>query len=347
MEPLVEVRHAAGSYAVFAGEGLLARAASLSRPRGAVFVVTSPSVRRYAEEVAASFGDTPLIVIDDGETNKTVATAYSIITKLIEAGALRDSMLVAVGGGVIGDTAGFAAAIFLRGIELLHVPTTLLAQVDSSIGGKVAVNHELGKNLIGAFHQPHAVIADASVLRTLTNEQLRSGMFETVKAGVIGDAALFERFETHGGSIRPTNEVVARAIAVKARIVSSDEREDGSRRLLNYGHTLGHAFETVSAYSITHGDAVAWGMIAANAIAVRRGVLDRAVAGRIDAAIRSMKPDALPQLDRRALLEAAARDKKNVSARRVMVLPRAIGECVIAEDITQEEIEYGIDSVTR
>ncbi|HVG23884.1 MAG TPA: 3-dehydroquinate synthase family protein, partial [Thermoanaerobaculia bacterium] len=181
---------------VFVGRGLIDRVGALVRARGRVFVITSTALRsRFGERVAASFGDANILTIEEGEANKTVETATDVITQLLERGAKRDSMAVVVGGGMIGDTAGFAASIFLRGIDLVHVPTTLLAQVDSSIGGKTAVNHPKGKNLIGSFHPPRAIVTDLDVLDTLPPRERLSGLYEALKGGVIADPSLFEMFE--------------------------------------------------------------------------------------------------------------------------------------------------------
>jgi 3-dehydroquinate synthase len=325
---------------VYVGRDLLDRAGSLVRARGRVFVITSPQLReRFGDRVARSFANATILTIEEGESNKTLATANDVITQLLAHGAKRDSMAVVVGGGMIGDTAGFAASIFLRGIDLVHVPTTLLAQVDSSIGGKLAVNHEKGKNLIGSFYPPVAIISDLAVLDTLPPRERLSGLYEALKGGVIADPALFELFER--GSL-DIDEIVRRAIRVKAEIVSTDEKEADLRRLLNYGHTIAHGIEAALQYrGMTHGEAVAWGMIAANAIAVRRGLLSREDASRIDAAILRYEPTPLPELDRPHVLAATEHDKKNTGTSRVMVFPRRVGECVVVSDVTEDEIAFG------
>src|SRR5205085_11339776 len=223
------------------------------------------------------------------------ASTEQIITQLLQHDAKRDSMAVVVGGGMIGDTAGFAASIFLRGIDLVHVPTTLLAQVDSSLGGKLAVNHPKGKNLIGSFFPPRAVISDLAVLDSLPPRERLSGLFEALKGGVIGDPELFALLESVANF--DVEQVVQRAIRVKAEIVSADEKEADLRRLLNYGHTIAHGIEAAMQYEgITHGEAVAWGMIGANAIAVKRDLLGGDDAARIEQVIRSYEPSALPKL---------------------------------------------------
>jgi 3-dehydroquinate synthase len=326
---------------VFVGRGLIDRAGSLVYARGRVFVITSHGLRaRFGERVAASFAAAEIITIEEGESRKTLDTANEIITQLLERGAKRDSMAVVVGGGMIGDTAGFAASIFLRGIDLVHVPTTLLAQVDSSIGGKLAVNHPKGKNLIGSFYPPRAVITDTAVLDSLPPREKLSGLYEALKGGVIADASLFEMFERRDDDI---DEIVRKAIRVKAEIVSADEKEADLRRLLNYGHTIAHGIEAALQYEgITHGEAVAWGMIGANAIAVRRGLLPRDEAERIERVILSYEPSPLPSLDPREVLAATEHDKKNTGTQRVMVFPRRVGECVVVSDVTEEEIAHGI-----
>lgn len=331
-------------YPIFVGRDLVDRAGSLVRPRGRVFVITSDQLRdRFGERVAASFPDAGIITFEEGEAHKTLATANAIITELLERGAKRDSLAVVVGGGMIGDTAGFAASVFLRGIDLVHVPTTLLAQVDSSIGGKVAVNHAKGKNLIGSFHPPVAVISDIGVLETLPPRERLSGLFEALKGGVIADPELFAMFEERRVD---TEEVVRRAIKVKADLVAADEKEADLRRLLNYGHTIAHGIEAAMHYEgITHGEAVAWGMIGANAIASRRGLLPDAERARIDGTIRSYEPMPLPALDAGEILAATEHDKKNTGRGRVMVLPHAVGQVGVIAGISDEELLYGIRAI--
>ncbi len=346
MSPFLTI-HQSSSYPVFVERGAIDRVGSLVRPRGRVFVITSSALReRFGERVAASFVPrAAILTIEEGEANKTLETANAVVTQLLERGAKRDSMAVVVGGGMIGDTAGFAASIFLRGIDLVHVPTTLLAQVDSSLGGKLAVNHAKGKNLIGSFFPPHAVIADVAVLDTLPHRERLSGMYEALKGGVIADPSLFAMFEADSLDL---DELVRKAIRVKAEIVSADEKEADLRRLLNYGHTIAHGIEAALHYEgLTHGEAVAWGMIGANAIAVRRGLLDTAEAERIRRAILRHEPSAIPPVNAREVLEATEHDKKNTGSARVMVFPRRVGECVVVSDVTEDEIAFGIAQVIR
>ncbi|HEY0157484.1 MAG TPA: 3-dehydroquinate synthase [Thermoanaerobaculia bacterium] len=342
MRPFLTIRQSSATYDVFVGRGLLARTGELIRPRGRVFVITSPALH---ERFGSVVGGADVLFIQEGEKYKTLDTANDVVTQLLERGAKRDAMAVVVGGGMIGDTAGFAASIFLRGIDLVHVPTTLLAQVDSSIGGKLAVNHPKGKNLIGSFYPPRAVIADTAVLETLPPHERLSGMYEALKGGIIGDPSLFELFE---GEAFDLDELVRKAIRVKAEIVSADEKEADLRRLLNYGHTIAHGIEAALQYEgITHGEAVAWGMIGANAIAVRRGLLSKEEASRIERAILRYNPQVPPPLEPAVVLAATEHDKKNTGSARVMVFPRRIGECVVVSDVTEDEIAYGIDAALR
>ncbi|MEO6259469.1 MAG: 3-dehydroquinate synthase [Thermoanaerobaculia bacterium] len=350
MKPFLTIQQAGASYPVFVARELLDRAGDLTGARGKVFVITSEALlERFGRRVADSFSpQATIVVMEEGEAVKSIASAHEVVTKLLDGGARRDSTAVVVGGGMIGDTAGFAASIFLRGIDLVHVPTTLLAQVDSSIGGKLAVNHERGKNLIGSFYPPKAVISDTSVLDDLPPRELLSGVFEALKGGVIGDPSLFDLFGQRREAIlarqpEVLDELVRKAIEIKARIVSADEKEADLRRLLNYGHTIGHGLETALHYRhLTHGEAVAWGMIAANAIAVRRGILSNAERQRIDDVIRAWNPGAVPHLDPHEILAATEHDKKNTGNARVMIFPRRVGECVVASDVSEEEIAYGI-----
>lgn len=351
MTPFITIHQSSAAYPVFVARDLLDHVGEMVTPRGRVFVITSDGLRdRFADRVANSFGHATVLTIEEGEANKTLDTANAIVSQLLEYGARRDSMAVVVGGGMIGDTAGFAASIFLRGIDLVHVPTTLLAQVDSSLGGKLAVNHPKGKNLIGSFFPPRAVVSDTAVLDTLPPRERLSGMYEALKGGVIGDPSLFEMFERD--SFDPAephksmDEMVRKAIRVKAEIVSADEKEADLRRLLNYGHTIAHGIEAALHYEgLTHGEAVAWGMIGANAIAMRRGVLDRDEAARIERAILAHHPSPLPPLDRGDVLAATEHDKKNTGEARVMVFPRRIGDCIVVSDVTADEVAYGVDAV--
>jgi 3-dehydroquinate synthase len=353
--PFRVVLQPTGRYPVWVERGLAKRVGEILPQLGSfggiVVLVGDGVAATWGEMVHSSLGSAvPIISFADSEENKTVSTVELLIEEMLERGVGRDWIAVIVGGGTAGDTAGFAASIFMRGIPLLHVPTTLLAQVDSSIGGKVGVNHRLGKNLIGSFAPPSGVVSDIETLSTLPARELRSGLYEALKAGVLGDRELFDTMVSRRAEIlaRGTilDRVVAAAIDVKIAIVTIDEREGDRRRLLNYGHTIGHGFEAASGYRVlTHGDAVAWGMISANAIARRRGILSLSEQRGIDEAILSYGPEPLPRLDRRAILSAITHDKKFREGKRVMVFPLEIGRCEVFDDVSEDEVEWGVDAV--
>lgn len=315
-------------------------------------VVSSPTVwALHGPAVRHGLGidDDAPVLVPDGEKAKTMATLGKVHDALVARGIDRKAVLVVVGGGVIGDLAGFAAASYLRGIRLVHVPTTVVAQTDSAIGGKVGVNHRLGKNLIGAFHQPALVAVDPAVLATLSRRELRAGLYEVVKYGVIASAPLFTRcVETMAalldGSPSALLPVITECCAIKADVVTRDEREDGLRRILNFGHTVGHALEAVTHYRLLrHGEAVAYGMKAASAIAVARGTWtagdDDALVGLLD----HMGPlPAVSSLDVDDILAATRRDKKVVAGTLHFVLPTRIGETTIATDVDEAQVRHGL-----
>ncbi|OFW04006.1 MAG: 3-dehydroquinate synthase [Acidobacteria bacterium RIFCSPLOWO2_02_FULL_67_36] len=309
------------------------------------FIVSSPAVwRLHGDRFRKLTGDEP-ILIPDGERYKHLGTVGRIYDALIRAAADRAAAIVAVGGGVVGDVAGFAAATFLRGLPLVQVPTTLLAQVDSSVGGKVGVNHVMGKNLIGAFYPPSAVVIDPGLLATLPRREFRAGLYEVVKYGAIASRPLFDRlvsdlprlFAHDAAVLMP---MIAESCRIKAEIVEQDERETGLRRTLNFGHTAGHALESLTRYRrFRHGEAVAYGMLVAADLAVARGLLRAAERDRLAALIMQMGP--LPQvgdLSAADVLEAASRDKKVIAGQLHVVLPTAIGATVIVNDVTEEEL---------
>jgi len=299
----------------------------------------------HGAAVQQVLGDVSIILVPDGERFKTVRTTERIYDGLIRGGADRGSAIVTVGGGVVGDMAGFAAASFLRGITLAHVPTTLLAQVDSSIGGKVGVNHALGKNLIGAFHQPAVVVVDPAVLATLPRREFRSGLFEVIKYGMIASRPLFDRLAARTRSIFARDgsvllPVIAESARIKAKIVSTDEREAGVRRTLNFGHTVGHALEAVTHYRrFRHGEAIGYGMLAAADLATARGMLpetDRASLAALIGKLGTLPPVA--DLSIRDTLGAVRRDKKVLNGRLHFVLCTAIGATTIVDDVTEQEL---------
>jgi 3-dehydroquinate synthase len=316
------------------------------------FLVSSPGIWRLHGEAFAGVSTDPPILIPDGERYKQLATVGRIYDALVRMAADRATTIVAVGGGVIGDTAGFAAATYLRGVPVVQVPTTLLAQVDSAIGGKVGVNHPLGKNLIGAFHQPAAVVVDPMLLATLPRREFRAGLYEVVKYGIIASRPLFDQLM---GGLRPLFDrapeplvaAIAESCRIKARVVEVDEREAGPRRALNFGHTIGHALEAVTKFRrYRHGEAVAYGMLAACELGVARGVFQAADRDRVRALITQMGPlPPVADLSAAAALEAVARDKKVVAGTLHFVLPTALGSVETATDVTTEEIAWACRTI--
>jgi 3-dehydroquinate synthase len=320
----------------------------LSAGKQKAFVVTSPEIDRlWGKKLEGGF-PAPLakLMVPAGEEHKRLATVERLVEELAGLGADRDSVLVALGGGVIGDMTGFVAAMYMRGIRYVGVPTTLLAQVDSSLGGKTGVNLAAGKNLVGAFHHPLAVYSDIGTLGTLPAEELRAGLQEAVKAGIIRDLGLFEFLETQSaavlrGDAEALTRVVVDSVRVKADVVSADEREGGLRMILNLGHTLGHAIEAATEYKqLLHGEAVAWGMLAAAAIAKRRGLMSVAEHDRVERVIVMYGPLKRFEADAAQLVALTAKDKKNRSGDRKFVLPRGIGDAVIVNDVTVDELTF-------
>ena len=311
------------------------------------FVVSSPVIwRLHGARLQHIAGGTEPVLIPDGERFKNLQSVSRIYEALIRVGADRGSAIIAVGGGVIGDTAGFAAATFLRGIGLAHVPTTLLAQVDSSIGGKVGVNHALGKNLIGAFHQPAVVAIDPLLLETLPRREFRSGLYEIVKYGVIANRDLFDRIARDTKRIFARDSdvllpVIVESCRIKARVVSADEREGGLRRVLNFGHTVGHALEAATKYRrYRHGEAIALGMLAAADLSVARGALAERERQALAQLIAQLGPlPTVSDLRIGEVLEAIRRDKKVVHGRLHFVLAIEIGATMTVDDVTEEELQ--------
>ena len=351
----VRVDVAAGSHpsTLWIGEGTLLRLPALLDAHGVGarrFVVSSPVVwRLHGAEIARVLGAAEPILIADGERYKNLQSVSRIYDALVRGGADRGSALIAVGGGVIGDTAGFAAATFLRGITLVQVPTTLLAQVDSSVGGKVGVNLAAGKNLVGAFHQPSVVIIDPQVLHTLPRREFRSGLYEVVKYGMIASRRLFDLVSQQTRPIFARNpDVLVPAIVescrIKGDVVTTDERESGLRRILNYGHTVGHALEAVTRYRrFRHGEAIAYGMLAAADLAVARGALAdaaRQALARLVAALGPLPP--IGDLAASDVLAAIRRDKKVVNGRLHFVLAIDIGATTTVDDVTEEELRAAL-----
>jgi 3-dehydroquinate synthase len=321
----IRVKSAAGTYTVLCGRGALARlnrAVERLDDSTGTFILSSPRVWEscgpaVAREVSRK-NVQGVFLFDDAESAKRLATVEGIARQLVRAGADRRAVLVALGGGVVGDVAGFAAATYLRGVRLIHVPTTVVAQVDSAIGGKTGVDLPEGKNLVGAFYPPKAVIADPELLATLPHREYRSGLYEVVKYGVIADPKLFDFLERRMPAVLRRDPaaldwIIPRSMAIKARVVSADERESGLRQVLNFGHTMGHALEAATGYRrFLHGEAIGWGMIYATCLSLAAGRLRDGDAARIIRLIASVGPlPGLGNIRMPELRKIMAGDKKS------------------------------------
>ncbi len=312
--------------------------------------VEQPHALAAASSLSAAGCAVDLLVVEPGESTKNVDSAAFLWDKLLEVGADRKSLIVAVGGGVIGDLAGFVAASFVRGLAFVQVPTTLLAQVDSSVGGKVGVNLAGGKNMVGAFWQPAGVLIDTSVLDTLPEREYRAGLAEVVKYGVILDADFFEFLERNAVKLAERDAevlqaVIARSCELKAQVVSADERElTGRRAVLNYGHTFCHALETVTGYGeFLHGEAVSIGMLCASRLAERLGRVDHKFTLRQKKLLKTLKlPVDFPIVDEQSLLAAMARDKKVEHGKLRFVLPSRMGHVELVGDVAPEDVRAAL-----
>jgi 3-dehydroquinate synthase len=338
-------------------ERLGALVAGLGENTG-VFLLSSPRVwNHWGAKLRSSRSEASRsapILFDDREKAKTLRTVEKLCRKLIYAGADRDSILIAMGGGVVGDVVGFVAACYMRGVGVVQVPTTLVAQVDSAVGGKTGVNLPEGKNLVGAFYQPRLVVVDPELLRTLPKQEYRAGLYEVIKYGIIGDELLFRFLERHLEKLLRRDAaaldwVVSRCIRAKARVVSRDERESGLRQMLNFGHTIGHALEAVTRYNrFLHGEAVAWGMISAAELAVEMNRLKRDAARRIARLVLRVGPlPALPKTPLGRLLQLMHADKKSRGGRLHFVLPRRIGKVEIMPDVPEGPVRKVIADLAR
>ena len=352
------------SYDILVGDGLLADAGPLARsvlaePR--VIVVTDANVAgRWLETVEMSLDDAGIahdsIVLEAGEQTKDFAHFEQLTGRLLDAHAERTTTLMALGGGVIGDITGFAAAVTLRGMDYIQLPTTLLAQVDSAVGGKTAINVRHGKNLVGAFHQPRLVLADTATLDTLPKRELRAGYAEVVKYGVLGDAKFFAWLEKNGlgvidGDADARRHAVLTSCRAKATIVAADEREHGQRALLNLGHTFGHAIEAISGYgdALHHGEAVAIGMVMACDLSVRLGLCPPADADRVRRHLQAAGlPVGLAGINRKdwsadALIARMTQDKKVRAGTLTFVLVRGIGKAFVTRDVALADVRQVLD----
>ncbi len=347
----IDLRLGKRGYPILIGPGLLGQAELLREHAGAakLLVVTDEVVAPlWLPRLEQGLAGRPFAscVLPGGESQKTLGNVAAIIDALVAARLNRDGLVLALGGGVIGDIAGFAAASYQRGIAFVQLPTTLLAQVDSAVGGKTGVNHPGGKNLIGAFHQPNAVITDTDTLSTLPDRELRAGFAEIVKAALVADAAFFEWLESNAARVLVRNadaleHAIRRACEIKAAIVAEDEREEGRRAMLNFGHSFGHAIETGAGYGrVLHGEAVAAGMVLAAELSARLGRLPGADALRVRELLsRSGLPVDPPRLGRAKMLELMGMDKKVAGGRLRLILLDAIGKPVVSADYPQDALE--------
>ena len=346
----VLVNLGAASYEIFIGEGILRGVGEFITGKFTpkALIVTQENIfdKKFIDTLTARGISCEVAFIPDGETSKSLSEAEKLYTRAIEFGLDRKSVVIAYGGGVVGDLAGFVAATFLRGIPLIQIPTTLLAQVDSSVGGKTAVNHPLGKNLIGAFHQPRAVFIDLNCLATLPEREIKSGLGEVVKYGVISDEKFFTYLEDNVDKIlqrdlKTLAHIVKRSCEIKAEVVSADEREAGLRRILNFGHTLAHAVEEQTAYKkYRHGEAVAIGMVGAALISYELGMTTAANVARLENLLRRFGMiTACAGLDADKLYAVTFRDKKTVGGVVNWVLMRDFGEVEIRCDVPAQIVK--------
>ena len=356
----IPVRTPSQSYDVVVKRGLLRSAAELVREfvpeDGRVFVITQRAIRKHWGTVLGkSFGDSgrelAVLEMPGGERAKRLAQLEKLAAKLVKRGADRHSLVLAFGGGVVGDVGGFLASIFMRGIPVVQVPTTLVAQVDSAIGGKTGVNLAAGKNLLGTFHQPRVVLTDPNVLSTLPEREYRSGLFEAMKYGVIRNPAIVELMESKREALVRRDgalleKLIVESVRVKADVVSADERESGERRILNFGHTIGHALESETGYrKFLHGEAVAWGMIAATIIGVDMGMTDALTAQRIMALVLAYGPLPKVEVDSRRTAKRLLADKKTVSGVPHFILPVSIGKVNVVNTVTLSAVIQAVEEI--
>lgn len=356
----VQVILPARSYDVIIENGLLTTSGDYLRQllgeRRRVFVVTVAPVRRkwgrkLKVSLSAAGFEAEFIEMPNGERYKRLSTVEALSEKMTRLGADRRAVVLAFGGGVVGDVAGMLASVYMRGVDLVQIPTTVQAQVDASVGGKTGVNLTTGKNLVGTFHQPLAVLIDPAVLASLPEREFRSGLYEALKCGVIGVPELFNVLEK--ADIRKFRRdakalewAIAECVRLKADVVSADEREGGLRRVLNFGHTVGHALETATGYRhFLHGEAVAWGMIAAGKIAATVGMLDEPSAQRIKDAVFGFGALPAVKVRCRSILELLKNDKKTSNGVVHFVLPREIGHVEVVNDVPERVITEAIDEL--
>ena len=354
----VEIKIPTSPYEARIENGILKRAgeciSNLLPGRKKVFVVTAPPIRKlYGEALATSLEgfESVFLEMPDGERHKTFRTVEALARKLVSKGADRKAVVLALGGGVVGDTAGFTASIYMRGIDVIQVPTTLLAQVDASIGGKTGVDLTEGKNLIGTFHHPRAVLIDPSVLATLPDREFRAGLYEVLKYGLIRRKDIFDYMEKHRDRILQRDPealewLITASVQVKADVVAADEKEGDLRRILNFGHTIGHALEAETHYKqFLHGEAVAWGMVAASMLAVAVQKTTPETAQKIIASVLAYA--SLPKVETRGkkVVKRLGTDKKTVNGVVHFVLPTELGSVEIVKDVPEKAIIQAVEEL--
>lgn len=352
----ISIKSSAGSYSVFCGAGTLRHLAQEISDLGkfsSVQVVTSPKVwRAVGKSVRRGLGPrdaSKLHLFDDAESLKNLRSVEALCRSLSRAGTDRKSLIVAIGGGVVGDVTGYVAASYLRGVALVQVPTTLVAQVDSAMGGKTGVNLPEGKNLVGAFYPPRLVVADPETLRTLSDREFRGGLAEVIKYGIISDAKMFRYLEDHMEKVVKRDRasldyLIPRSAEIKAYVVSRDERESGLRETLNFGHTFGHALESITKYRrYQHGEAVAWGMVAAAILGHEIGINHADDVSRIVSLVRRMGTlPPWPRASATALIDAMRSDKKTHAGKLRFVLSPRVGKARTYEDVPCEAVERAL-----
>ena len=358
----IPVRAASRSYDVLVERGLLRSASAclqevIPAHSKAFLISSAPILKLWGNSLSESFAQAgrTLAVLDmaDGETSKRLGAVEKLATKMVRLGADRRSVVIALGGGVVGDVAGFLASIYMRGIPVIQVPTTLVAQVDSAIGGKTGVNLVSGKNLIGTFHQPLSVLADPDALSTLPDREYRSGLFEAIKYGVIRNPRIFELMETNREALLRRDgelleQLIVECVQVKADVVSADEREGGERRILNFGHTIGHALESATKYKhFLHGEAVGWGMIAASVIGKKLNITDSDTARRIIAMVLAY--GALPSvdIDGKSTLKLLQSDKKTMGGVPHFILPTTMGKVEVVNTVPGSAVIEAVEEIKR
>ena len=349
----IAVRAATGKYSVVCGSGAIAKAQQEIARLGkfsSVHILSSPPVwhvleKKIRQGIPARLA--PFVhLFDDAESEKNLQSVEGLAQSLVAAGADRHALIVAIGGGVVGDVGGFVAATYLRGVSLVHVPTTLVAQVDSALGGKTGVNLPEGKNLVGAFYPPRLVLADPELLATLPVREFRGGLAEVIKYGVIADAKLFAFLEKRMDAVlrrdaRALELVIRRSIAIKAQVVSKDEKESGLREILNFGHTFGHALESVTRYRhFQHGEAIAWGMMCAALLGHEVAGTPADVVSRIVALVRQMGPlPPWPDATPREMMDAMRSDKKTRGGKLRFVLSKKLGQARTFDGVPEKTVE--------